>query len=102
VYIAPLRMGSGTRFKLLEAMAAGCAVVSTTLGAQGLNVTSGHECLIANRAADFAAATNTLLASPERRQQLGQTGREFVQQNFDWSVIVPHLLEVYEKIGHSR
>jgi polysaccharide biosynthesis protein PslH len=99
VYIAPLRMGSGTRFKLLEAMAAGCAVVSTTIGAQGLGVTSGRELLLADSPTDFADVVGTLLKDSAQREALRQTGRDFVRQHFDWAVIVPHLLDVYEQLA---
>lgn len=95
VYIAPLRMGSGTRFKILEAMAAGCAVVSTTIGAQGLGVTSGQELLLADTAQEFAAAVQQVLEDAALREALAQRGRDFVKTHFDWSVIVPHLLTAY-------
>lgn len=98
VYIAPLRMGSGTRFKLLEAMAAGCAVVSTTIGAQGLGVTSGNELILADTAPEFATKIQNLLQSLDKRSELSQKGRIFVKENFDWSVIVPYLLEVYNSL----
>ncbi len=98
VYIAPLRMGSGTRFKILEAQAAGCAVVSTTIGAMGLGVTSGQELILADAPSDFAVAINQILENPAHRTQLGTTGRSFVRQYFDWSVIVPDLLAVYEQL----
>ncbi len=99
VYVAPLRMGSGTRFKLLEAMAAGCGVVSTDIGAQGLGVQSGHEMLIADIPADFANCVNNLLADESRRKEMGAVARQFVQTHFDWSVIVPRLLNVYNQLG---
>lgn len=98
VYIAPLRMGSGTRFKILEAMAAHNAVVSTSLGAQGLGVTDGQELRLADVPLDFAAAILDLLDNPPHREQLGNAASQFVQDHFDWSVIVPHLLKVYEAI----
>jgi glycosyltransferase involved in cell wall biosynthesis len=98
VYVAPLRMGSGTRFKILEAMAARCAVVSTTIGAQGLGVTSGQELVLADTADDFATAVNELLAHPEKRALLRDCGQAYVQANFDWSVIVPKLLAVYNSL----
>lgn len=95
VYIAPLRMGSGTRFKILEAMAAGCVVVSTTIGAQGLGVTSGQELILADSAIEFADAINTLLHDATLRATIAKRGRDFVRSHFDWSVIVPHLLDAY-------
>lgn len=102
VYIAPLRMGSGTRFKLLEAMAAGCGVVSTDIGAQGLGVQSGHEMLIADTPTDFAKSVNTLLADESHRKEMGAAARQFVQAHFDWSVIVPRLLTVYAQLDKSQ
>ncbi len=102
VYIAPLRMGSGTRFKLLEAMTAGCGVVSTDIGAQGLGVQSGHEMLIADTPADFAKCVNNLLADESHRKEMGAAARQFVQTHFDWSVIVPRLLTVYAQLDKSQ
>lgn len=96
VYVAPLRMGGGTRFKLLEAMALARPIVSTTLGAEGFAVASGRELLLADSPADFAAAVISLLADPARAATLGQAGRAFVQARYDWSAIVPKLERVYE------
>jgi glycosyltransferase involved in cell wall biosynthesis len=99
VYVAPLRMGSGTRLKLLQAMAAGCAVVSTHIGAQGLNATPGHEIVIADDASSFAQATIALLRDPAGRARLGQAARDLVCKQYDWSVILPRLLHVYREMG---
>jgi glycosyltransferase involved in cell wall biosynthesis len=97
VYVAPLRMGGGTRFKLLEAMALARPIVSTTLGAEGFAVASGRELLLADSPADFAAAVLSLLADPARAATLGQAGRAFVQTRYDWSAIIPKLEAVYEE-----
>jgi glycosyltransferase involved in cell wall biosynthesis len=96
VYVAPLRIGGGTRLKLLEAMAMGKAVVTTRLGAEGYPVTDGRELLLADTPADFAAAVINLLDAPERRLALGQAGRRFVEQRYDWRVITPLIEAVYE------
>ena len=96
VYVAPLRMGGGTRLKLLEAMAMGKAVVATRLGAEGYPVTDGRELLLADTPADFAAAVVALLHAPERRAELGRAARAFVEQRYDWRVIVPRMEAVYE------
>ena len=98
VFVVPLRVGSGTRLKLLQAMSAGCAIVSTRVGAMGLNVQNGREMLLADDADTFARQVMTLLENPEKREQLAQAGYEFVRANFDWSMIVPRLLAVYEKL----
>jgi glycosyltransferase involved in cell wall biosynthesis len=98
VYVAPLRMGSGTRLKLLQAMAAGCAIVSTHVGAQGLNVTNGQEIVLADYATAFAQATIALLRDPAQRSRLGQAARALACNEYDWSVIVPRLVRVYEEL----
>jgi len=98
VYVVPLRMGSGTRLKLLQAMAAGLAVVSTRLGAQGLQVREGRELLLADRADQFAAAVIGLLRDPERRRALGEQAAAYVRAHHDWSSIIPDLLAVYAQI----
>lgn len=98
VYIVPMRMGSGTRLKLLQAMAAGQAVVSTPTGAQGLDITDGVELRLADTADTFAQAVVALLQDPIRRQQLGDAGAAYVMQNFDWSMIAPKLLRIYDRV----
>ncbi len=95
VYVAPLRIGGGTRLKLLEAMAMGKAVVATRLGAEGYPVTDGRELLLADTPSDFAAAVVALLRAPERRAELGRVARAFVEQQYDWRAIVPRVEAVY-------
>jgi glycosyltransferase involved in cell wall biosynthesis len=99
VYVAPLRMGSGTRLKLLQAMAAGRAIVSTHVGAQGLNVTPGQDIVLSDDAISFAQATIALLRDPAHRARLGQAARELVCQQYNWPVILPRLLRVYQELG---
>jgi glycosyltransferase involved in cell wall biosynthesis len=98
VYVAPLRMGSGTRLKLLQAMAAGQAVVSTSVGAQGLQASDGIELRLADTPDDFARAVIELLEYPARREALGQAAAHYAAAHHDWSVIVPDLLRVYDEI----
>lgn len=95
VYVAPLRIGGGTRLKLLEAMAMGKPVVATTLGAEGYPFTHRRELLLADTPADFASAVIRLLRSPELRLELGQAAREFVERHYDWRSIVPLVEQVY-------
>lgn len=96
VYVVPLRMGGGTRFKVLEALAMGKPVVSTTLGAEGFPVTHGRELLLADEPEEFAQAVVALLNEPGRGAELGQAGRAFVEERYDWRVIVPLVEAVYE------
>jgi glycosyltransferase involved in cell wall biosynthesis len=84
VFIVPLRIGGGTRLKIFEAMGMGKAVVSTIVGAEGLPIRNGEHLIIADGPAAFADATVELLENPARRKRLGETARQFVEQNFSW------------------
>jgi polysaccharide biosynthesis protein PslH len=84
VCVVPLRSGSGTRFKILEAWAAGRAVVSTPRGAEGLGATSGRELLLARDPAEFAAAVSRLLSSPGLRREIAEAGRRLYCDRYTW------------------
>jgi glycosyltransferase involved in cell wall biosynthesis len=84
VVVVPLLAGSGTRVKILEAWAAGRAVVSTTVGAEGLPVRDGEHLLLRDTAESFAAAVSALLAAPEERLRLGAAGRRLWEREFTW------------------
>ena len=86
VFVVPLRIGGGTRLKIFEAMAAGKAVVSTSVGAEGLDVHDGRDIVLADTAPRFAAATIELLRDHSRRRSLEQAASELAAR-FDWSVI---------------
>ena len=94
VYVVPLRIGSGTRLKLLEAMAMGKAVVSTTLGAEGLNVTPGRNIVLADDPRAFARAVVILLRDAARRAELEQNARTLVERTCGW----PQVGQVFEEI----
>lgn len=99
VYIAPLRMGSGTRLKILEAMAAGCAVVATSAAVAGLNDSTRAALLIADDDRRFAEAVITLLNDPAQRAKLGEAAQAAVRAHYDWSALIPCLLAIYREIG---
>ncbi|MBI3621542.1 MAG: glycosyltransferase, partial [Nitrospirae bacterium] len=84
VYVVPLRVGGGTRLKIFEALAMGKAVVSTTVGAEGLPLIPGEHFLRADDPADFARAVVALLRDPNRRQALGMAGRRLVEERYAW------------------
>jgi len=86
VCVVPLLSGSGTRFKILEAWAATRAVVSTSLGAEGLGAKHEEHLLIADTAPAFADATLRLLDDPALRRRLGEAGRELLLDRFTWPV----------------
>ena len=87
VYVVPLRAGSGTRIKIFEALSMGKAVVSTSVGAEGLALESGRHFLAADTAHDFAHAVIRLLRDAARRRALGDAGRALVEANYSWSKV---------------
>lgn len=95
VYIAPLRVGGGTRFKLMEAMAMRKPIVTTTLGCEGFAVQSGREMIIADAPEAFANAVLALMAQPAQATAMTNHAHTFVSSTYDWSVIVPKLERIY-------
>lgn len=87
VYIVPLRIGGGTRLKIYEAMAMAKAVVSTTVGAEGLPVTSGRDVMIADEPARFAWAVVDLMRDGEARRRIEIEARRLVVERYDWSAV---------------
>ncbi|HSN18139.1 MAG TPA: glycosyltransferase family 4 protein [Gammaproteobacteria bacterium] len=84
VYVVPLRIGGGTRLKVFEALSMGKAVVSTGVGVEGLPLAPGKHYLKADDPASFASAVVSLLRDPERRQALGDAGRQLTHERFAW------------------
>ena len=95
VYLTPMRVGGGTRFKVLEALACARPLVSTTLGVEGIPVRGGEHVLIADDARSFADAVVSLLrdqaAGGERSRALGEAARSFVEKQFTWDKILPQM-----------
>ncbi|MFN2511740.1 MAG: glycosyltransferase family 4 protein [Pyrinomonadaceae bacterium] len=87
VFVVPLRVGGGTRLKIFEAMAMGKAVVSTTIGAEGLDVTHGQDVLLADDARTFADSVLTLLRDTTIRREFAEAAAKLAAQH-DWSVVV--------------
>ncbi len=102
-YIIPMRVGGGTRFKALEAMACGAAIVSTRLGVEGIGVRNEAEVLLADAPEAFAQAVLRLLddADGALHHKLGAQGRRFVEQHYGWAQIIPKLEAVLSKARHS-
>ena len=96
VFAVPLRIGGGTRLKIFEAMAAGKAVVSTSVGAEGLDVRHGQDILLADSAESFAASTISLLTDAVRRRRLGEAAATLAARH-DWSVVIRTLEDALER-----
>ena len=95
--VAPLLSGGGTRLKILEALACGRAVVSTSLGCEGLELAPERELLVADDAPAFTAATLRLLDDPALCDRLAAAGRETVARLYDWRVLGDRLGEALEE-----
>ena len=93
--IVPLRIGGGTRLKIFEAMATGKAVISTTIGAEGLAVESGRDLILADDAPSFAAATIELLADAPLRRRYEEAAARLAAQ-YDWSKIAAQFADVLQ------
>lgn len=93
VFVAPIFWGSGIRIKLLEALASGIPIVSTSLAAEGLDLS--RSAMMAETAPEFAAAILRLLNDRQLRERLGKAGPLVVQQNHDWKRLAQRLVELY-------
>ena len=96
--IVPLRFGAGTRLKIVESMALGTPVVSTSKGAEGLAVTHEKNILIADDPEQFAVHTVRLLKDPSLRRELSENGRRLVQKYYDWDVIGKQFNQLIESV----
>ena len=99
VFVVPLRIGSGTRLKILEALAMGKAIVSTSVGAEGLNLKDGEEIFIADEPKPFAEAVTRLLTDPALRRRIGENGRARVEKDYDWRSIGEKLHQRYTQVS---
>ncbi len=98
VYVLPLRVGSGTRLKIFEAMAMGKAIVSTRIGAEGLPVVSGKHLLLADKPEEFAASVVRLVKDGELRRQLGQAARQLVETRHGWPEVGRNFHDILEAV----
>jgi polysaccharide biosynthesis protein PslH len=101
VVVVPMRAGGGTRLKILEAAASGKAIVSTSLGVEGLSLQAGETVVIADSPAEFAAAVVALLRDPDRRARLGTAARA-AAIGFDWTAIGDSFRRIVERVTAAR
>lgn len=102
VYVVPLRVGGGTRLKVLDAMAMGKALVSTSLGCEGIEVSPGTDILVEDDPGAFARAVIELIRDREKREEIGRKARERVVSRYSWVGIGKQLNQVYEEIVSSK
>jgi glycosyltransferase involved in cell wall biosynthesis len=101
VYIVPLLVGGGTRLKIFEAMAMGRAIVSTSIGAEGLPAVSGKHLLLADQPEEFARQVVELLRDTKRRKELGERARSLVEQNYSWQSVGNLLSDVLRNVSEK-
>lgn len=101
VCVVPLHAGGGTRLKILESLALGCPVVSTRVGAEGLDLVDGEHLLIANDTPAFVEKILALLHNVELRRHLIVKGREQVVKCYDWDAIAERLLNAYQRLARG-
>jgi polysaccharide biosynthesis protein PslH len=99
VSICPIRFGAGTLNKVIEPMAMGIPVVSTSIACAGMNVTDGKDILFADTPSEFATAVVKLIQSPELRQKIGSNGHKLAITEHDWEQIVAKLEDIYDSIA---
>jgi polysaccharide biosynthesis protein PslH len=102
VYVVPLRVGSGTRLKIFEAMAMGKAVVSTSIGAEGLPVQHGENILIEDDPGEFAKRVVNLLRNPDAQAILGHAARRAVEQKYSWESVGSNFEAVLRNLVRNR
>jgi glycosyltransferase involved in cell wall biosynthesis len=100
--VVPLRIGGGTRFKIVEAMAKGKAIVSTTLGAEGLDVEHEKNALLADDPESFARQVERLLNDPDLAENLGRAARVRAEESYGWGAAVDRLERFYDELGAAH
>ena len=98
VLAVPLRIGGGSRLKILEALACGLPVVSTRIGAEGLHVESGRELTVVKGVEDMASALAAVIRAPEQARRMAAEGRRLVGERYDWDVLADRLEGVWESV----
>ncbi len=101
-YVVPLRIGGGTRLKIYEAMSMEKAIVSTTIGAEGLPLNHGDELLLADTAESFAAAVVDVLRNPARAKLLGDRAAKTVRENFGWEKVAERFSNICDETAAAR
>ena len=102
VYVVPLRMGSGTRLKILEGLAMRKAIVTTTIGCEGLDVVDGEHVAIADDPARFAEKVIELLVNTQKNKKLADNGYKKVRSKYDWDVITSTMNEALDSIFNEK
>ena len=99
VYIVPITVGGGTRLKILDAMAMGKAIVSTSIGCEGIKTTDGENIMIADDPDEFCRKIQLLFSDENLRKRLGAKARLTAEEHYSWKKIAPRLDDIYRYLG---
>jgi len=102
VVVVPLRVGGGTRLKILEAMAMGKAIVSTSVGAEGIDYTNNQNIVIEDEPELFANSTVNIMHDQELRKNIEVQGRKLVEKLYDWKAVTGKLCDIFEEDKKTR
>ena len=95
VMVVPLLVGGGSRLKILEALAMALPVVSTSIGAEGLDLTPGKHLIVADTPADLAKALVESIRCPDSIRSMAEEGRRIVAERYDWDVLADKLEQAW-------
>jgi glycosyltransferase involved in cell wall biosynthesis len=98
VMVTPIKGSGGTRLKILEAMAAGLPVVSTSIGVAGLDLKHGKQVLISDKVSGLAKQAVEVIRNKKLAEKIGEEGRKFVKENFDWKAVVKRHDSIYDSV----
>jgi glycosyltransferase involved in cell wall biosynthesis len=101
-FVVPLRVGGGTRMKILTAWAMGLPVVSTSVGCEGLDAIDGVNALVRNDPREFAEAVTEVLSDAALRERLARAGRATVERTYSWDVIGEAMLDAYRGLARRE
>lgn len=99
ILLAPIRVGGGTSFKILEAMSSGVPVITTTLGNEGIGAKENEEIIITNNNKEFVEKTFQLLENEKLYETISKNARKFIENKYDWDQIVKRLESIYESLA---
>ncbi len=102
VYMAPLRVGGGIRLKILESMASGRALVSTPVGCEGLELADGVHLIVRELGERFTDSIIDLLRDGQKRMHLQKSARALMESTYDWDVVIPKQVELYQSLMKHR
>lgn len=102
IVICPIRDGGGTRLKILDAMAMGKPIVTTSIGCEGIDVVPGRDVFIAETARDFIAHIKSLMANPSMKAEVSSSVRKIAERKYSWDVIGNRLLTIYSEVDSDK